>query len=323
MKLITLLLILSSFLSAQRIKFATVAPKGSAWYNVMDEFADAVEKQTKGKVNFKIYGGGTQGDEITVLKRMRVGQIHAGGFIGPGLGQIVPEVRILDLPLMFKNYSEVDYVLEHTFELFQAKFAEKGYHLLAWSEAGFVNMYSSEHIANFSDLSKAKMFSLSGDPVADLTFDALGLSPQKIPLTDVLTALNTGDINTTYTPPMGELSLQWFRKQKYLLDINLAYSSGAVIISNEQWEKISPENQKIVTEMAKIYFKKFKEVGRKANAESQELMLKDGLTRIEFTDLGPFIEASKKARKAAVGQLFDQKLLDTVEALILESRKTK
>lgn len=323
MKVLTLLFLIATLLPAQRIKFATVAPKGSAWFKVMDEFAKEVKKQTGGKVKIKIYAGGTQGDEITALKRMRVGQIHAGGFIGPGLGQIVPEVRILDLPLMFNNYTEVDHVLAETFPYFQKKFAEKGYHLLAWSEAGFVNMYSSEKIQSYADLKKAKMFSLSGDPIADITFDALGLSPQKIPLTDVLTALETGDINTTYTPPMGELSLQWFRKQKYLLDINLAYSSGAVIISMKQWNKISADHQKIINDLAVVYFKKFKEVGRKANAESQDVMLKDGLTRVEISDLAPFEEASKKARKNAVGKLFEQDLLDRVEGLIKDASAKK
>lgn len=321
MKFVLYLIVLSSFLSAQKIKFATVAPKGSSWYKVMKEFADAVKKETKKKVKIKIYAGGVQGDEITALKRMRVGQIHAGGFIGPGLGQIVPEVRILDLPLMFKNYEEVDYVLEKSFDYFQKKFAEKGYYLLAWSEAGFVNLFSSLNIKSYADLKKARMFSLSGDPVSDITFSALGLSPQKIPLTDVLTALETGDINTTYTPPLGEISLQWFRKQKYFVNINLAYSSGAVIIKMDRWNKVSKENQAIVNKLAKIYFKKFKEVGRKGNEESLNVMLKNGLTESKIADLSPFVEASKKARKMAIGKLFDQKLLDTVEKYISEVNK--
>ena len=94
MKFLALISICSVIFS-QEIKFATLAPKGSAWYNVMKDFADAVNKETQGRVKFKIYAGGVQGDEISALKRIRIGQIDAGGFIGPGLGQIVPEIRIL------------------------------------------------------------------------------------------------------------------------------------------------------------------------------------------------------------------------------------
>lgn len=315
-----MLLILSTTF-AQRIKFATVAPKGSTWYNVMDEFAEAVEKSTNGDVKIKIYAGGSQGDEVTALKRLRAGQIHAGGFIGPGLGQIVPSVRILDLPFMFKNYQEVDYVLEKMFPYFQERFNEKGFHLLAWAEAGLVNVYSSVKIESYDDLKSAKVFSLSGDPVADITFDALNITPQKIPLTDVLTSLETGDINTTYTPPLGALSLQWFRKQQYFVDVNLAYASGAVIIRNDIWNNLSESHKKIITDLAATYFEKFKQEGRKANAESLDVMRKEGLIELTIKDMAPFIKAGVDARRKAVGELFDQKLLDQVVNLIKEMPK--
>ena len=318
---IALLCMSICLLSAQKIKFGTVAPKGSAWYKVMKEFADAVKKETSNKVKFKIYAGGIQGDESQMLKRMRVGQLHAGGFIGPGLGQIVPDVRIFDLPFMFESYEEVDHVQANLLDYFRKKFDEKGFYLLAWAEAGFVNVFSTEKIQSYNDLKKAKIWSLADDPISDITFKALDVNPYSVPLTDVLTSLETGLVNTTYTPPLGAVTLQWFKKQTYFIDINLAFSSGAVIISKKAWDKISSEHQEIINKTAKTYFKKFNDVGRKSNEESKQVILDEGLKKLEVKDLTPFKKAGEVAKKEAIGKLFDQELLNKVDALIKEKRK--
>jgi len=320
MKLITLLCLSIVLLSAQKIKLGTVAPKGSAWYKVMKEFANEVKKSTGGKVKFKIYAGGIQGDETQMIKRMRVGQLHAGGFIGPGLGQILPEVRIMDLPFLFQNHEEVNHVQASLLNHFRTKFGEKGFYFLAWANAGFVNVFSTEKITSYDDLAKTKMWAMADDPIADITFKALKLNPFSVPLTDVLTSLETGLINTTYTPPLGAVTLQWFKKQKYFIDVNLAYSSGAVIISTKQWNKVSDENKKIINDLAVTHFANFNAVSRKGNEESRIVIVEEGLEKVTISDLTPFKKAGEDAKKEALGKLFDADLLKKVETLISEKR---
>ena len=130
MRLLTAVLILAMTATIAfgktKIKFATVAPEGSTWMNVMKEFAQAVNDKTTGEVKFRIYPGGVSGDELVVLRKIRVGQLHSAGFTGVGLGEILPEVRILDAPFLFKNYEEVDYVTSKLFDYFAGKFEEIG-----------------------------------------------------------------------------------------------------------------------------------------------------------------------------------------------------
>ncbi|MCB0280857.1 MAG: TRAP transporter substrate-binding protein DctP, partial [Calditrichaeota bacterium] len=260
MKYLIILIIAMSSINAQRIKLATLAPKNSAWYDVLDEYAKEVEKLTGGKVEFKIYDSGRMGNESTALSKIRLGQLHAGAFIGPGLGQIVPAIRVLDLPFLFQNDAEVDHVLDNTFQYFQDEFAKKDFHFLAWAGAGFANIYSSEPIRNYDDLKKTKLVKLENDPLIDLTFEALDLDGIPDHLINVLTSLSTGRVNTTYAPPLGAVSLQWFKYEKYMIDVNFVYAAGAVIISNSIWDKIKPEHQKIMNDQAKIYFAKFRQV---------------------------------------------------------------
>src|SRR5437868_15047903 len=76
-----------------RIKCAVVAPKGSTWMNILEEWDRDLKKQTNGDLSFKFYSSGSMGDEKQVLRKIRSGQLDAAAFTGVGLGDIVPEVR--------------------------------------------------------------------------------------------------------------------------------------------------------------------------------------------------------------------------------------
>ncbi len=110
---------------ATLIKFATVAPRNSTWMNIMEELDKEVRTATANRVGFKFYPGGVQGDELDVIRKIKINQIHAAGFTGVGLGAIQPATRILDLPFLFNTVQEVDAVREGMFERFAGLFREK------------------------------------------------------------------------------------------------------------------------------------------------------------------------------------------------------
>src|SRR5687767_164354 len=92
------------------IKLATLAPEGSTWMKAMHKIDDDVRARTSNRVGFKFFPGGVQGDEKDVIRKIRNGQVHGAGFTGFGLGSIVPETRVLELPFMFDNLDELDHV---------------------------------------------------------------------------------------------------------------------------------------------------------------------------------------------------------------------
>ena len=92
------------------IKFATLAPEGSTWMNHMRDLDKTLKAKSQGRLGFRVYPGGVAGDELDVLRKIRIGQIHAAAFSGVGFGQILPMVRVLDLPFLFRSDQEVDLV---------------------------------------------------------------------------------------------------------------------------------------------------------------------------------------------------------------------
>ena len=307
------------------IKLSILAPEGSIWMNIMNEFNKELEKETKGQVKFKVYAGGVSGDELDVIRKIRIGQVHAGGFTGVGLGQVVSAVRVLELPFIFKSYEEVDHVTSNLKSYFEAEFDKKGFVFLGWAEAGFVNVFSTIPITTLEDFKKVKMWAWEGDPLVKALANAFKLVPVSLSITDVLTSLQTGLIDSFYAPPLGAIALQWFTKVKYMTQPPMTNATGAMIMSKKQFNKLSAENQKILKTMTTKYSEKIIQATRKDNEKSYDVLKKNGIKFVEISqkDLEELTKTSIKVREALVGKLYPKDLLDRTMKLIQEYRTKK
>ncbi len=305
------------------VKFATLAPEGSTWLNIMREFDKAVREQSGGRLGFKMYAGGVAGDEKDVIRKIRLGQYHAGGFTGVGLGEIAKEVRIMDAPFLFKSSDEADFIAQKFDAQFRKAFEDGGFVLLGWAEVGFVYVYSDRPVYSPDDLKNTKMWMWEGDPIAQAAFQAIGISPIQLSITDVMTSLQTGMINTVYTSPMGLIALSWFTRVKYMMGEPLAISNGAVVISKKMFDGLPKDLQDILLTNGKKYFRDLTLASRKENKEAIETLKKRG---IEVTDppksvAAQFETTGQKARRLLVGKLFPQQFLDDVEGAVAAYRK--
>ena len=191
---------------------------------------------------------------------------------------------------------------------------------------GFVYIYSNYPLKKKDDLKKVKMWMWEGDPLAEALYKTAGISPIPLSITDVLTSLQTGLIDGVYTSPLACLGLQWFTKVKYMLDVPLANSMGAVLVTKRTFKKISQENQKILMDLGKKYFNELTRLSRIDNENSIKEMVKNGLILTKIQDkatMDEFLELGEKARRALVGQLYSQQLLDQIEAAVKEFRAKK
>ena len=322
--LVMLLMLVASSVYALEIKIAAVAPEGSTWINVLKEWDADLKKQTAGRVSLKIYPGGVAGDEKDVIRKMRIGQLHAGGFTGVGLGSINPNVRILELPMFFNNYDEVDYVVPKIQGDIEKGFLAKGYVLLGWAEAGFVNIFSNSPIASEKDMQGMKMWAWEGDPLVESLYSAFKIVPVPLSITDVMTSLQTKMINAVYAPPLGAIAMQWFAKTKYITDLNLVDSTGAVLMSKSAFDQLSAADQAILKSTAHIYCKKLIERTRKENKESLATLQSSGLVLVAVkpADKAQIAKASEGVWQSLVGQLYPQSLLDKAKTALAEYRSS-
>ena len=304
------------------IKFATIAPEGSTWMNVMKEYDAAIRKESGGRMGLKIYSAGVQGDEKSVLRKIRVGQLHSGGFTGLGMGEIAPKVRILDSPFLVRNNDEVDMLYKNYSKEFEQAFEEGGYVLLGWAEVGFVHVFTSTPIRKKEDLKGLKMWTWEGDPIAETAFRTLGMNPIPLSLLDVNTSLQTGLINAFYTTPYAAIALQWYTRVKYMVDVPLADAAGSVLISKKYYDQLPSDLQEILLRNGRLYIAKLTQLSRKDNVDSITELQKRGITILtaDQKELQDYIEVGSKSRRALVGKLFTEEFLNRVEKSVADYR---
>jgi len=316
--IIAAVLLLSPSTRAADIKVAIVAPEGSTWTNLLREWDKNLQARSGGRMKLTIYAGGVAGDEKDVIRKMQIGQLHAAGFTGVGLGTIYPAVRLFELPLFFKSYDEVDYVTGKLQKKMEDGFAAKGYVLLGWAEAGFVNIFSNTPIRSQKDMQGIKMWAWEGDPLVKAMYESFKVVPVPLSLVDVLTALQTNMIGAVYAPPLGAIAMQWHGKTKYVTDINLADSTGALLMSKKEFDKLPPADQKILKDTAREFSKKLIQATRADNSRSVAALKKQGLqfVAIDPGELANLTKTSESVWNGLSGKLYPPELLTEAKALL-------
>ena len=292
-------------------KVASIAPEGSVWAKRFQGFVEEVEEKSRGEVAFKVYPGGVMGDDRAMYRKMRVGQLHGGGFTMTGIGSIVPDFRVMGIPFLFRSYEEVDMVKAGLWPLFSGAFAQKGLELMAFTEVGFAHTMSSRPIASLEDLKKAKTWTPEGDPVSSSYLEILGVSPIQLSIPDVLTSLQTGMIDTVFNSFYGSIVLQWFTKAKYISDIPFAYAYGAFLLDRKSYLRLPAEYAKIMRDAAKTHFDFLLEDTRESNRKALEALQQNGavLVKAEPKSEDTLRSVRDEAIASMKGKAFSEKIL--------------
>lgn len=306
----------------KQIKFATLAPEGSTWMKTMRAIDGEVRRLTEWRLGFKFYPGGVQGDEKDVLRKVRIGQLHGGGFTGNGLGSIVPDTRILELPFLFENFDELDDTRDALADYYERAFDAQGYVLLGWTDVGFIYIFSKEPIREPQDMNRQKMWVWSGDPLAEMFFKAFDISPIPVAAPDVLTSLQTGVIEAVYASPLACVALQWYTRVHYMTDVPVTHGLGAAVVTKKALQGVSDADVQILRDVAGPLLRRLTEKTREQNVEALSEIQKEGveIVSIEKAVRDDFFRRGRAAWDDGVGTLYSQELLDRVRGLVAAER---
>ena len=260
------------------LKFATLAPQGSTWLNIITDWANKVEKESQGRLKFKLYGGGVSGDEPDVLRKIRFGQLHGGAMTGHGIGYIYSPTRVLEIPFLFRSYDEVDHVRALLMPEIREGFHQNDFELLGWMEVGFIQLFSRVPIYSIADLKQRRIWLWQGDPLGTAFFAASGLSPVPLPITEVFSSLSTGLIDTTIAPPLGAIALQWFTKTPYMTSMPVMDGIGGLIVSRKFFDGLPKDLQQLLRRTGEEAGKRLLAETRRDNEKSLAVLKQNGVT---------------------------------------------
>ncbi len=315
--------LLSAVVQAQTLKIATIVPEGSAWMKSMRDGAAEIQQRTNSRVTLKIYGGGVQGNDKQVQRKMRTGQLHGGAFTSGAMGYFQQDAAIYSLGLLFQNIEEVRYVRQKLDAELIKRLHDAGFVCFGFAGGGFAYMMSNTPLRNANDMSGQKIWTPEGDALAFSALQAIGVAPVSMPITDVMTGLQTALLDSVAVPPVGAVVLQWHTRLKYITDLPLAYVYAGILIDRKPFERLQPEDQKVVHEVLEKVYQGFEASGQSDNLDALQALKSGGLEMISPDPAEAELWRASVGRSnmelARNGQI-DAQLLQQMQQLLAEYR---
>ncbi len=263
---------------AKTLKFATLAPAGTTWMKEIKAGAEQVKQRTGGRVKMKFYPGGVMGNDQSVHRKIKIGQLHGGAFTQVGLAQVYRGIQVLGLPMLFRSLQEVDYVRQHVDVVLKREMEASGFVLLGISEGGFARILSKQPMQDLESLRSSKVWVPEGDQVGLTAFRALGITPISLPIADVFTGLQTGLIETVPVNPTSAIAFQWHSSTAYMTDIPINFLVGLLAIRKSVFDKLTAEDQAVLREEMERVFKRLDELNRLDNEAAKAALQQQGIT---------------------------------------------
>jgi TRAP-type C4-dicarboxylate transport system substrate-binding protein len=302
-----------------------VVPDGSSWLVEMRKAGKEIEERTESRVKLKFYPGGVMGNDKTVLRKLRAGQLQGGAFTSGALAAIYPDIELYSLPLLFRNYEEVDLVRTQLDQQLKDGLEEKGFVALAITDGGFAYVLSQKPMGRVEDMSGAKVWLVEDDKMSEIALELAGVSPVPLPIADVYTALQTGLIDTVAAPPMAAIAFQWHTKIRYLTDEPLMYLTGVVAIDRKAFDKISKADQAVVREVVAAAGDRLDADNRAGEDNARDALRNQGIDFVKPSsaeEVGRWHDISAEAieKLRAMGR-YDDATIQKIQS-ILQSHRT-
>ncbi|MCP4995437.1 MAG: C4-dicarboxylate ABC transporter [Gammaproteobacteria bacterium] len=303
----SLLLLLSPLAHAVTLKIATLAPDGSQWMKEMRASAKLIDQQTQGRVKLRFYPGGVMGNDRSVLRKIRVGQLHGGVLTSGSLSTIYPDIQIYTLPFLFSSMEQADKIRTSMDPVLLAGLKQKGWISFGFMEGGFAYFMSLHPLNDVDQLRQQKVWSPEGDLISRTALEAIDISPIPLPLTDVLTGLQTGLIDTVATSPIGAIALQWHTQVKHLADVPLIYLYATLAIKERSLNKLSREDRLTLDKILTEAVNRINRQNRQDHTKAMAALKKQGVI---FDHPDPSqLQRWKNQVKQAVSDLIDGDLI--------------
>lgn len=293
------------------IKLASFVPEGSIWDKNLRQMGDEWRRASDGRVSLTVFAGGQQGEESAVIAKMRLGALQGAALTVLGLGQIDPGFHAFAIPFFYASHEELQAVRAALTPELEKRLAAKGFVLLGWGDAGWLQVFSKRAITSLPELKQVPIYTAAGDDQMVQWYQAQGFEPRPLAFSDIPTALATGLIEAVPVTPIAALLLQWYRAAPHMLEIGLSPLVGATVITRKTWDAMAPADREAVRASALAMQERLATEVPAQDREAVAQMQKRGLTVSQPIDADAW---------RAAGNAFAERMRDTYVPAALYDR---
>ena len=298
------------------MRLATIVPANSPWHKALLDMAAQLKTDTAGRVQFSVFPGGALGGEDLVVRNMRVNSIPISLMMLSGLSTIDDSFNALAMPFFFNDMEEARSVIAKVTPLIEQRIQPKKFHLLSWTNGGWVQVFSKNPVKSLADVKKTKLYTSSGDDRMVTWYKKNGFNPIPLDANSIAPQMKFGMIDAAPMPAYPALLLSLYKDAPNMLDVHIAPLLGALVITTETWNKISPEDQTALTAAAKQFEDRTSKEVPANEASSIVEMKKRGLnvTTLDPKAATEFHTEADKLLGSMRGDMVPQEIFDAVKA---------
>lgn len=290
-------------------------------YNVgLAHFAKIVKEKSAGGMEVQIFPAAQLGSERDAVEGLQLGTLEMTLTSTGPLGNFIPEIKVLNLPFLFKNRTEAYKILDGDIGTeIASKFPKIGMRSLGWYENGFRHITNNVRpINNLADMKGLKIRVME-DSLFIASMKALGASPLPMAFGELYTALEQGTVDAQENPLVNIDASRFYEVQKHLAITGHFYSPSMLMVSEIFFQGLSKEYQKIVVD-AGIAARDFeRNLSIEADKTTEAKLVAAGMT-VTHPDKEEFIKAVAPVYQAAAKDIGGgdvkkgQKLIDRILA---------
>jgi len=272
------LLFSSTAVFSLTLKIGSVAPRNSPWDKTLNEIAAEWKRISGGTVQMKIYPGGITGNEDDTLRKMRVGALDGMVVSTMGLNKISLDLFTLSLPLLIRDEGELNYVMDKMQGTYKNIMTDKGFELISWTRAGWMNIFSRDPVYYPVDLERQKLSFTTGESVLMKILKDLGFHLVPEDSIDWLSGLQSGRTDALILSPLVAAVFQVFPIADNMLDFQIAPLLGAIVFSERSWRKVPEKYRQDFIDVANEKLRYLDTESRELEEKALQVMLENGLT---------------------------------------------
>lgn len=297
----------------KRYKLATIAPKGVGWAVHYENLVLPVVRELAGDdFDVKVFWGGAMGDDEEILNKMRKGFLQGAGLSGQGATQACPAMSVVELPFLFDNYDEVDYVKEKMTPVFEALFRQNGFYLFAWCDQDFdIIISKGVSFTRLEDFKDVRFMTWYG-PLEEKLLTNLGADLVPLDIPEIAPAAQTGKYKAAIGPAAFVLGAQMHNVVRNINPCKIRYSPSVDLLTNAAWDAVPQATKESYFKRREALMKKFNAKVREDNERSLQALYTYGMKKDEFSpsELRRIKAATRHIGTDLAGKLYSRALLD-------------
>jgi tripartite ATP-independent transporter DctP family solute receptor len=310
--IVTLISFSGSAIAAMQIKLGVVTKPGSAQNIAAEKFKELIEERSKGDINVQIFHSASLGNETEILQQAQMNTVQMAIVTGGPFDTFDPMARVINYPFLFKDYAQVDKILDGPLGAELLKSLEgSGFKGLCFSENGFRNLTNNRRPVKSPEDIKGLKIRTMASAIHKTIWQNLGANPTPMPW-PIYTELEQGVIDGQENPLWVMEVYKFYEIQKYMTLTRHVYSYHIDVASLQWWKTLDSKTQKMIQNAmyeAAVFQRKD---NRSKNADRLKFLKEKGMQVEENPDIGAF--------RAKVSGLKDMDIYKNpkVQALLLK-----